>query len=112
MEIHTSDDAVVDSVVESLTELRARRLDRARNIDPMSVVVIAGAVLTLVNGLLDLQGHLRRRGSGGEAAERTAPEVVIVVRNENGDAVRLADADRADLQRIVEVDATDEDDEQ
>ncbi|MEU7606176.1 hypothetical protein AB0B44_35625, partial [Streptomyces sp. NPDC041003] len=94
MEIHTSDDAVVDSVVESLTELRARRLDRARNIDPMSVVVIAGAVLTLVNGLLDLQGHLRRRGSGGEAAERTAPEVV-------GCLVVTAPADgRSEIKRL------------
>ncbi|MFJ4780074.1 hypothetical protein [Streptomyces sp. NPDC088762] len=111
--IYTPDDAVVDSVVEGLTDLSVSRLGRARAVDPMSVVVIAGAVLTLVNGLLDLQGHLRRLRSADEAGERAAAsEVVIVVRNENGDRLPLAGADRAALRQIVEDDPTEEEDEE
>ncbi len=100
--IHSADDAEVDAIVDRLKALGARRLGRTRVVDPMSVVVIAGAVLTMVNSLLELRDHLTRRQARDRSPEAGATDIVIVVRNENGTEVHLQHADGGMLQQVVD----------
>jgi hypothetical protein len=90
--IYTSDDAVVQSLLSNLTGLDTQRPRRARVIDPITLITVASAAVTLVTGLLDLRDRLR--------AEPSAPEVVV--RNERGDSVSLTEASEEDIGRLVQ----------
>ncbi|SEC17213.1 hypothetical protein SAMN05216489_00068 [Streptomyces sp. 3213] len=100
--IYTYDATGVDMVVDRLKDLNTERLDRGRVVDPMSIVVVTGAVVTLVNSLLELKEHLAHGRSQSDSPASPPTEIVIIVRNENGDAVRLDEADRQHLQQIAD----------
>lgn len=89
--IYNSDDNEVQALLQTLSglEVRARR---PRVVDPVTVITVAGAAVSLVNKLLELRDRLRTE----------AKPLKAQVRNEQGDAVALADAKAEDLERLLQ----------
>ncbi len=84
--IYTSDITVAESIIQQINDVEIRRPRVARTIDPMTVISMVSTSVALVEGLLDLRDRIREH--------KSAPK--IVVRNERGESVSLADAGKED----------------
>jgi hypothetical protein len=90
--IYTPDVTLAESILQPIKDVEIRRPRVARTIDPITIVTVVSSSIALVNGLLDLRDRLRKRSG--------APRVVV--RNARGDSVPLVDADKSDLEHLVE----------
>ena len=89
--IYTSDVTVAESVIQQINDVEVRRPRVARTIDPVTVITVVSSSVALVQGLLDLRDRMREH--------KAAPRVVV--RNERGESVSLAEAGKDDLEHLV-----------
>jgi hypothetical protein len=77
--------------MDQLGDLNVHRPRTARTVDPVQILTLAGSVVALINGLLELKERLSRLPSWPK----------VVVRTEQGEQLTLADANQDAISRIV-----------
>ena len=89
------DDHAVDAILSRMPDVQATRARPSRAIDPATAIAIAGGIISLVNGLLDLKKRLTQKAEPERIIVRDIDGRTIDLRNASADEIRAFVAGQA-----------------
>lgn len=92
--VDTADEALVREIEQAVAEANPRRWGNTRDIG--TIITLISSSAGLINALIALKAALAKK-----AGKPDAPQVTIVIRNENRDEVQLTDLTEQSAQALI-----------